>query len=142
MSDLSTLIETLEHKLMRSWMRRDSSELKSLVDRSCIVQFAGPKRVILDRLSWVEAVKDDFRCHGYQMGDVYVRKHGPVAILTARFELDMEVRGEVWKGQFWVNDVWKKSRIRRSYRLVERSLSRAESEPEVAAKIRSLQLWR
>jgi hypothetical protein len=54
----------------------------------------------------------------------------------------MDVRREIWKGAFWVTDVWKKSRLRRGYRLVERSLSRPEEETAVTAKIRSLQLWR
>jgi len=142
MGDISASIETLEHRLMRSWIRGDVRELKKLVDRGCIVQFAAQKRVILDRLSWLEAVESDFLCHGYQMGDVYVRRHGPIAVLNARFELDMELRGKPWKGSFWVSDVWKKSRLKRSYLLIERSISRPEAEPEVASKIRSLQLWR
>jgi hypothetical protein len=41
-----------------------------------------------------------------------------------------------------VTDLWRKGRVRRNWRMVERVLSRPEDNADVPAAIRSLQLWR
>ena len=46
-------------------------------------------------------------------------------------------------GGFWLaRDLWRKGRIRRKWRLVERVLSRTDDDPQVPKAIRSMQLWR
>jgi hypothetical protein len=47
-----------------------------------------------------------------------------------------------WSGEYWVTDVWRKSRVRRQWRMVERILSRPEADKQVSAGIKSLQLWK
>jgi hypothetical protein len=41
-----------------------------------------------------------------------------------------------------VTDLWRKTPVRRSWRMIERVISRPEESPQVPNAIRSLQLWR
>jgi hypothetical protein len=50
--------------------------------------------------------------------------------------------GQDWSGAYWAVDLWRKGRVRRRWRMVERIISRAEDKKEVPAAIKSLQLWR
>jgi hypothetical protein len=50
--------------------------------------------------------------------------------------------GHDWSGSVWVTDLWRKSRVRRRWRIVERVISAPDVRPDVAAAIKSLQLWR
>lgn len=52
------------------------------------------------------------------------------------------VRASDWSGPLWVTDLWRKGRVRRRWRIVERVLSRVEDEARVPPAIRSMQLWR
>ncbi|MGH6729242.1 MAG: nuclear transport factor 2 family protein, partial [Sphingomicrobium sp.] len=126
MADISAEIETLEHRLMRAWMRQDKSELKAVIARSFMMLVAGKKSLVLDRTSWLEAAGTRMVCTGYQIGDLYVRKHGSGVLLAGRFELEMLLDNEVWSGTFWVTDLWRKSSITRKWRLAERILSRPD----------------
>jgi hypothetical protein len=55
-----------------------------------------------------------------------------------RAELDLQD----WSGQFWVTDLWTKSSVRRTWQMVERTLSRLEIQPEVPVAVKALQLWK
>jgi hypothetical protein len=50
--------------------------------------------------------------------------------------------GHDWSGPIWVTDVWRKGKVRRKWRMIQRIVSRTEDNPDVPAAIRSLQLWR
>ena len=50
--------------------------------------------------------------------------------------------GRDWSGQLWVTDLWRKGRLRRRWRMVERVLSRPDDNKDVPGAIRALQLWR
>ena len=56
--------------------------------------------------------------------------------------LQATMDGHDWSGQIWVTDLWRKSRMRLRWTMVERVISRPEENPDVPAAIRSLQLWR
>ena len=45
-------------------------------------------------------------------------------------------------GSLWVTDVWRKGRVRRGWKLVQRVLSKTDDNPKLPAAIRSLQLWK
>jgi len=47
-----------------------------------------------------------------------------------------------WSGEYWVTDIWRKSRVRRKWQMVERILSRPDTDRQLPEGIRSLQLWR
>lgn len=142
MADLTAEIETMENRYMRSWVLRELPELKSLTGRGFQLVVGAKPAVMLDRASWLEAATKRYLCSGYRFGDIYVRDLGPVALFASQVELKATLDGEDWSGWFWVTDVWRKGRIRRRWRLVERVLSRVEDKPKVAAAIKPMQLWR
>ena len=142
MAEISAVIETLEHQLMRAWSRGDDKELKSLVSRSFMMLVGGKRAMLLDRPSWIESMSDRFRLNGYRIGDVYIRKMGGTVVFAARVEMDMVLAGKEWSGDFWMLDLWQKSKVRRRWTLVKRSLSRPDGDKDVPEAIRSLQLWR
>jgi hypothetical protein len=142
MSDLTPVIETMEHRLMRAWVGRDGKELKVLTARDFILVMATKPAVILDSKSWLEAAVKRYRCASYRFGDIYVRRIGALALFATQLELKASMDGEDWSGRYWVTDLWRKGKVRRSWRLVERVLSRTEDNPQVPAAIKSLQLWR
>lgn len=72
---------------------------------------------------------------------IYARDLGPVAIFATQLEIEASINGHDWSGRMWVTDLWKKSGVRRSWRMVERVCSRPEDDKQVPAAIRSLQLW-
>ena len=56
--------------------------------------------------------------------------------------IEATMDGHDWSGELWVTDLWRKTRLRRNWRMVERVISRPDDNPDVSAAIRSLQLWR
>jgi hypothetical protein len=50
--------------------------------------------------------------------------------------------GEDWSGTVWITDLWRKGRVRRGWKLVQRTMSRVDEDPKLPAAIRSLQLWK
>lgn len=142
MTDLTAEIETMEHRLMRAWVKRDRPALKSLASGNFHLLVGSRPAVLLDRPSWLEAVSRRFICDGYRFGDIYVRKVGPLALFATQVELDSRLDGEDWSGKFWVTDIWQKGRFRRSWRIAERVLSRIEENADVPSAVRSMQLWR
>ncbi|MXP09424.1 nuclear transport factor 2 family protein [Pseudoblastomonas halimionae] len=135
-------IETLEHQLMRAWMVRDRKAMRGLLSRDFIFHLAGGKGAILDRPSWLDAASGRFKLEAYRFGDVYARQLGRTAVFVAPIALEMKMGPLEWTGEFRLTDVWQKGRVRRSWNLVERVLARPESDEDMPAAIRDLQLWR
>jgi len=127
---------------MRAWIGRDKRVLKTLTSSNFRMVISSKPPVILDAGSWVEAATSRYLCKSYRFGEVYARDLGPVGIFATQVELEATMDGDDWSGDMWVTDIWRKSRIKRSWRMIERVLSRPEEGPQVPAAVRSLQLWR
>ena len=142
MADLHANIETMERRWMRAWVSGDARALKALTSRNFRLLMGSKPSVILDGKSWVDAATTRYLCKSFQFGDIYVRDLGPMAIFATQLSMQATMDGHDWSGQVWVTDLWRKSRMRRNWRMVERVVSRPEENPDVPAAIRSLQLWR
>ena len=142
MADVSSLIETMENRWMRAWVRRDIKELKSLTAKDFILLTGTKPPAILDRPSWLDAASERYVCSAYRFGDVYVRNWGSVALFTSPLELDARLDDQDWSGRFWVSDIWRKGRVRRGWKLVQRIVTRGDEDPQLRAGIKSLQLWK
>ena len=127
---------------MRGWVRRDTKTLKALTARDYRLLIGSAPGVILDDKSWIEAATSRLLCSSYRFGDVYVRKHGAIALFASQLDMEATMDGEDWSGRYWVTDLWQKGRVRRSWRMLERVISRPEDRPEVPRAVRALQLWR
>lgn len=127
---------------MRAWVARDAQALKALTARNFRFVVGSKPGAILDGKSWLEAATTRYVCNSYRFGDIYVRDLGPLAIFATQLEMKATMDGHDWSGCYWVTDLWRKSRVRRRWQLVERVLSRPESNPDAEAAIRSLQLWK
>lgn len=142
MADLSATIETMEHHWMRAWVAGDTRALKALTGRNFRMVMGSKPSAILDYKSWIEAASKRFQCTSYRLGDIYVRDLGSLVIFATQLEIKATMDGHDWSGRFWVTDLWRKGRISRQWRMVERVLSRPEDNSDFPAAIRSLQLWR
>ena len=80
--------------------------------------------------------------HAYRYGDIYVRDLGGMTVFAAPMTIEARMDGHDWSETYWVTDVWRKSRVRRKWRMVERIVSRPDERADAAAAIKSLQLWR
>ncbi|QDP19275.1 nuclear transport factor 2 family protein [Sphingomonas xanthus] len=142
MINLMPIIETMEHRWMRAWAGRDPKELKALTARKFRLVMGSRPAAILDATSWLDAAATRFRCTSYRFGDIYVRDLGSVAVFAAQLTIKASMDDQDWSGEYWVTDIWQKSRVRRRWRLIERVLSRPEPNGQIPAGIQSLQLWR
>ncbi len=127
---------------MRAWVGRDARALKALTSRNFRMVMGSKPSVILDGKSWIDAATTRYLCTSYRFGDIYVRDLGAVVVFATQLSLEATMDGHDWSGQPWVTDLWRKSRMRRKWTMVERVISRPEENPDVPAAIRSLQLWR
>lgn len=141
MADIAAEIETLEHRFMRAWMRREAGELRKLAARDFMMIVASEPSQLLDRPSFVEAMSGPLSCQGFRFNEVCVRKHGRSAWFTASADLELKIDRREWAGKFWISDLWIKGRVKRGWKLVERSLARTDSDDKLPASIRHLQLW-
>ena len=142
MSDILPIIETLENRWMRAWVGADAKTLKALTSRKFRMVVGSKPSVLLDASSFLQAATTSFRCESYRFGDIYARNLGGVIVFATQLELKASIEGHDWSGRIWVTDIWRKGTVRRSWRMVERILSRPEEDSEVPAAIRELQLWR
>ena len=142
MADILPVIETCEHRWMRAWVGRDSRALKSLTASNFIMLIGSKPPVILDAPSWLEAATTRYLCKSYRFGGLYARSLGSVALFAGQMDIEATMDGHDWSGRLWVTDLWRKGRVRRGWRMVERVVSRIEDDAKVPAAIRSLQLWR
>ena len=127
---------------MRAWVARDKKVLKALTAGNFRLLIGSRPPAILDSGSWLEAAATRYLCQGYRFGEVYARDFGSMAVFATRMELQATMDGEDWSGELWVTDLWRKKRLRRNWRMIERVLSRPEERPQIPAAVRSLQLWR
>lgn len=141
MADISPIIETLENRWMRAWASGDMRTLKALTSRKFRMVVGTKPSVLLDAKSWLDAANSSFLCHSFRFGDIYARDLGPVTVFATQLDLKASIDGLDWSGRMWVTDIWKKSGVRRSWRMVERVISRPEEDKQVAAAIKALQLW-
>jgi hypothetical protein len=141
MADILPIIETLENRWMRAWVGGDVRTLKTLTSRKFRMVVGSKPSVLLDASSWLQAATSSFLCHSYRFGDLYARDLGPVTVFATQLDLKASIDGHDWSGPLWVTDIWRKSGVRRSWKMVERVLSRPEADNEIPAAIRSLQLW-
>ena len=142
MADLTPIIETAENRWMRAWVQRDAKTLRAATARSFILLFGSKPPVILDNKSFVDAATTRWLISSYRFGDIYVREVGGLALFASQLEVKATMDGVDWSGRYWVTDLWRKTKLRRKWQLVERVLSRPEDNKDVPAAIRSLQLWR
>ena len=142
MPNLMPVIETLENRWMRAWINGDIKELKALTSRNFRMVMGSRPAAILDAPSWLDAVNGRFICTGYRFGDIYVRDVGSVAVFASQMTIKAELEHKDWSGEYWVTDIWRKSRVRRKWQMVERILSRPDTDRQLPDGIRSLQLWR
>jgi ketosteroid isomerase-like protein len=142
MSDLTPVIETMENRWMRGWVARDGKALKALTARDFILLTASKPPAILDRPSWLEAAAKRYLCSSYRFADIYVRAWGQTAVFSALLELKATMDGEDWSGTWFVTDIWRKGRVRRGWKLVQRTVSRPDDDSSLRSAIKSLQLWK
>lgn len=127
---------------MRAWIHADRRAMKKLISREFRLLIGSRPSLILDAPSWMEALAKRCTCTSYRFGDVYVRQHGSVALFASQLDLEAKIDGRDWPGPLWVTDLWRRTSLRRNWRMVERIISRTEDNPDVPAAIRSMQLWR
>ncbi len=127
---------------MRAWVARDRRVLKALTSSNFRMVISSKPPVLLDASSFLEAAATRYRCESYRFGEVYARALGSTAVFATRAELKATLDGADWSGEMWITDLWRKTKVRRKWQMVERILSRPEEAPQVPAAIRSLQLWR
>ena len=127
---------------MRAWVARDARTLKALTARDFLMVIGSRPATILDAPSWVEAATGRYQCKSYRFGDVHVRKAGGLVLFATRMEIEAAIDGNDWSGSMWITDLWRKGKVRRNWKMIERIVSRTEDKAEVPAAIRALQLWR
>ena len=142
MADLLPTIETMEHSLMRAWIAGDIRTLKSATSKKFRMVIGSKPCVILDAQSWLQAAATRYLCTSYRFGDIYVHDLGAIVVFATQVEVEATMDGTEWSGQFWLTDIWRKSGVRRRWRIVERIFSRVEESQQVPGLIRSMQLWR
>lgn len=127
---------------MRAWVSRDAKTLKALTARDFIMLVAAKPPVILDHPSWIEAATGRYVCSGYRFGDIHIREVGGLALFATQLDIEATMDGHDWSGRLWITDLWRKGKVRRKWKIVERLVSRTEDKADIPAGIRSLQLWR
>jgi hypothetical protein len=142
MDDFASKIEALEHRWMRGWTNGDRAEMKTLASSDFIFLVASTTPSILDRASWLEAAPKRLRCNAYRFGNVYVRRHRGFALFASPVTLDATLDGKPLFADAFVTDLWKRSRVRRRWQLLERVLSPADADAALPGTVRSMQLWR
>jgi len=142
MADLLPIMETLENRWMRAWIGHDIRALRALTSGKFMMLIGSKPSVILDSKSWLDAATTRYLCTSYRFGDVYARDLGGVVLFASQLELKATLDGHDWSGRMFVTDLWRKTKVRRSWRMVQRVVSRPEDDAKVPAAIRSLQLWR
>ena len=142
MTKLTAAIETMEHRWMRAWVQGDTKTLKGLTAADFILLAGSKPPAILDRTSWLAAVGERWDCSSYRFGDISVRTVGSIAVFAAPVELKATIDGREWGGALFVTDLWRKGRVRRGWKLVQRILTRPDERPELPKAIRAMQLWK
>lgn len=127
---------------MRAWVNRDAKLLKAMTSKDFILLAGSTPPTILDRPSWLDAAANRWDCSSYRFGDIYVRSLGGLAVFAAPVEMKATLDDKNWSGRMFVTDLWRKGRVRRSWKLVQRVISRPDDSADMPKAIRALQLWR
>ena len=127
---------------MRAGINGDAKLLKSVTASNFLLLAGSTPPTILDRPSWLEAAAKRYLASSYRFGDIYVRDLGGVAVFAAPLELKATMDGRDWSSSVFVTDLWRKGRVRRAWKMVQRIVSKADDRPDVSKTIRSLQLWK
>ncbi|MBX9898630.1 MAG: nuclear transport factor 2 family protein [Qipengyuania sp.] len=142
MTTFESTIEALEHRWMRAWIQRDRKTMKAMAGRDFIFLLGSDRAAILDRASWLEAAGTRLLCDSYRFGSVYIRRHGGIAVFATGMTIEARIDGEPLSGTVWIVDLWKKSRLRRRWHLLERTVSRPDTDARLPGAVRAMQLWR
>lgn len=127
---------------MRAWMNGDSRTLKAMTSRDFVLMIGSQPPAMLDYSSWVDAAGKRWTCSAYRFGTVYVRQHGSTALFVAEADIETRLDRLEWSGKVWITDLWRRSKVRRRWRLVERQITRPEDQRQLPGAIKALQLWR
>ena len=65
-----------------------------------------------------------------------------MTVFATQLTVEATMDGHDWSESYWVTDLWRKSRVRRNWRMVERIVSRPDDKPDVAGGDPLAQLWR
>lgn len=142
MDEFASQIEVLEHQWMRAWLQRDKPAMKALAARDFIFLLGSERSVLLDRASWLEAATTRLRCQSYRFHEIWVRRHGRIAVFATRMTIELRIGAREWSGDSWITDLWQRGRIGKKWKLVERTMSRPDNDPQLPDEIKQLQLWR
>ncbi|RGP40674.1 hypothetical protein BPTFM16_00961 [Altererythrobacter insulae] len=142
MDEFTARIEALEHQFMRSWMNRDRNGMKAMASADFVFLLGAQTAAMLDRPSWLEAATTRFQLSAYRFKDLYVRKHKKMAVFAARMSIEARIGSETIDGDVWITDLWQRGRLRRRWKLVERTLSRPTKNEKLPGLIKEMQLWR
>lgn len=142
MAKFESTIEALEHQWMRAWIQSDRPTMRTLAARDFIFLLGSERAAILDRASWLEAAGKRLTCDSYRFGSVYIRRHGTVATFASLVTLEAKIHGRDWSGAMWVVDLWKRKGIRQRWKLIERTMTRPDTDEKLPDAVRAMQLWR
>lgn len=142
MAELEPVFEVLETRILRAWMNRDTRELKSLIASDCLFMFGTTPPALLDRPSLLAGIESGLRCNGFQFKEMTARQYGKAVWFSGHVELQLSVTGQDWSGAFMLTDLWRKTGLKRNWKLAERSLAPLKGDGQMSGAIRSLQLWR
>lgn len=143
MADVVVRIEADSLRLMQAWMHRDAGTLKKLIHRDCTMMVGTHPPQLLDRPSFLAAIERGFRLEGFKLGEALINRHGKSVWWSAGAKLDIKLGRTDWSVPFLITDLWRKSAFG-GWKLFERSFSPTANDEghELAAHLRSLQLWR
>lgn len=127
---------------MRAWVNGDIRTLKSITAKGFMLLTASTPPMILDRPSWLEAAAKRYQCTSYRFGEFTVVDHGAVAVFAGKLELSATIDGYDWSEPVFVTDLWRKGRVRRGWKMVQRVVSKQDANPGLPKAIRALQLWK
>lgn len=143
MADECAKIEAFETGLMRAWVGREQKVMRKLLSPRFRMVVGGSSPVLLDRKSLIDAVGDRWLMRAFRFGaNVYVREAEGLGIFAAEIEVEATIDGADASGRWWLADCWRKSTIGRSWKLLDRQISRSETDSAFAQMVRPLQLWR
>jgi len=142
MADITPVLDAAETRLMQAWLERDRAAVKGLVASDCVMMFGTAPPVLLDRASFLAAMDGGLVLTGFRFREVTARRHGGIAWFTGHVELELELGRHRWNGGFLLTDLFVRGKVRRRWKLVERSLAPVEANEALSDGIRRLQLWR
>jgi len=140
-ADITSELESLENRLMRAWGAGDRASVKANVASDCVMMFGTAPPVLPARASFIAASEKGLVLRGYRLREMMARTHGRLAWFTGHVELDLELGRHSWKGGFLLTDLFRKTAIKRRWKLAERSLAPVEPDEVLSGALRKLQLW-